>query len=201
MALHRDASKMAEPQMVVCSIFDGDRVLLKRATRGLSQGKWVGPGGKVEPGETFEEAVRREVRQETGLEVKGLTYRGYKVCYDKDKEYEVNYFSAETFDGKVHSTEEGEVRWFNKKEVPYGEMWTDERFIMPLIMNGERFFVADLHYGDSFYGRIVTREKTYIVDRSGNPITISSGGVVTLPEGKKLALIDVKTGEPMLVFS
>lgn len=54
-------------------IFDADKVLLVERAKEPLQGFWSIPGGIVETGEKLEEAIRREVREETGLEVDALS--------------------------------------------------------------------------------------------------------------------------------
>lgn len=51
------------------AIFRGDRVLIAERGGGPRKGYWSLPGGKIEPGETAADAARREIREETGLEV------------------------------------------------------------------------------------------------------------------------------------
>ena len=57
----------------------GDATLMLRKARGHQKGKWNGLGGKAEPGEMPEACARREVREEAGLEVEHLDYRGIIV--------------------------------------------------------------------------------------------------------------------------
>jgi len=55
-------------EATLCEIVHGGRLLLQRKSAGrFGEGKWNGPGGKVQPGETPLECVVREVRDETGL--------------------------------------------------------------------------------------------------------------------------------------
>ena len=63
-------------EATLCHIINGNLVLLKEATRGISKGKWNGPGGKIEEGESAEESARREVKEETGLDIGRLFYHG-----------------------------------------------------------------------------------------------------------------------------
>ena len=59
-------------EATICHVIRGRRLLLKRANRGISVGKWNAPGGKIEAGETPEECAQREVLEETGLSVSRL---------------------------------------------------------------------------------------------------------------------------------
>src|SRR5712664_847056 len=63
-------------EATICHVVRGRRLLLKKANRGISDGKWNAPGGKSEPGEEPEQCARREVFEETGLKVYELFYHG-----------------------------------------------------------------------------------------------------------------------------
>jgi 8-oxo-dGTP diphosphatase len=126
----------------LCHIIRGRQILLKKASRGVGVGKWNGPGGKIEPGETPEESVMREVDEETSLRVTDLVYHGkIGFCMNGGKrlDYLVHVFSARGFSGTPRSSEEGEVRWFDLQRIPYAEMWDDDRYWLPLLLNGVTF--------------------------------------------------------------
>lgn len=128
-----------EEGFVSCHILDGDRLLLKKATRGISRGKWNCPGGCMEPGESPEDAARREVYEETGLRINELFYHGQLHLHYTGQDVLMHLFSTRNFDGTPRSSEEGEVRWFGTDRIPYKEMWSDDIFWIDLMLKGMRF--------------------------------------------------------------
>lgn len=82
---------------------------------------WPGlsfPGGHVEEGESIEESVYREIKEETGLTLKSL-----KLCAIKEWKREENnrylgfLYKSDDFEGEVHSSKEGEIFWIDKKDI------------------------------------------------------------------------------------
>jgi mutator protein MutT len=105
-------------------IRDG-RVLLTRRASSMSRGggRWTGPGGHIEPGETAEEAVRRELAEEAGIEV---TVTGLTGVYSKRDPAVVFVSYRGATDGEpIAGDETDEVRWFAPHEVPWGELFED----------------------------------------------------------------------------
>ena len=101
----------------MCMIRDGDRVLIQDRL----DPKWPGvtfPGGHVEPGESFTEAVIREVLEETGLTLSDPRLCGIKDWCEEGRRYAVLLYRAEGFSGTLRSSEEGEVRWVSLEELP-----------------------------------------------------------------------------------
>ena len=96
----------------MCMISDGQGNVL---VQNRNDPNWPGiafPGGHVEAGESFVDAVVREVYEETGLTVSDLTLCGIKNWMDTDGlRYFVTCYKTSTFSGEIRSSDEGEVFW------------------------------------------------------------------------------------------
>jgi len=133
----------------LCHIISNDSLLLKMANRGISKGKWNGPGGKFEKGETPKQCAVRETLEETGLLMKNPFYHGRLLFFmDGKRKLEIigYLFSARKFTGKIRPSEEGEVRWFKIGSLPYERMWDDDKAWINLMVAGKRFD-AYFYYG------------------------------------------------------
>jgi len=96
----------------------------------------------LKPSESPEVCVRREVFEETGLKLLNLKFHGTLNFYFGDREeldWVVHIFSTTNFEGKPKSSEEGELRWFDFEEIPFEEMWGDDRYWLPLVLKGQNF--------------------------------------------------------------
>lgn len=102
---------------VLCMIYDGNKILLqdriKKDWRGLTF-----PGGHVEKEESFVQAVIREIYEETGLTISEPKLCGVKQFQtDEDERYIVLLFKTDKFQGNLISSDEGEMRWIDRKSL------------------------------------------------------------------------------------
>lgn len=121
-------------------INDKSEVLLQYKRKGFGQGKWNGPGGKLEPGETIEQSVIREVKEETGLDIVNLEKMAELEFYFKDREEWDNIthvYVTKDFSGEIQADDEGELKWFKIEEVPFDKMWDDDPHWLPNVLAGE----------------------------------------------------------------
>lgn len=116
-------------------------------------GKWIGVGGKFEEGESPEQCLLREVKEETGLTLTSYKFRGL-VTFVSDEwgtEY-MHLFTADGFVGDditplpVPPCDEGELRWIPKSEIMDLNLWEGDRPFLELLANGAGFFTMRLEY-------------------------------------------------------
>ena len=102
---------------VLCMLSRGDEILLQNRTKQDWRG-YAFPGGHVEPGESIVDAVIREMREETGLTVLSPRLCGVKQFPVDGGRYLVFLFRADRFTGSLSSSEEGEMSWIKRSELP-----------------------------------------------------------------------------------
>jgi 8-oxo-dGTP diphosphatase len=131
---------------VVCD----DRILLIRKKRGLGAGKINGPGGKLDPGETPEQAAIRETQEELHVRPTGIEEAGeLRFQFADGYSIYVHVFRASGCEGEPTETVEAIPIWSSLDSIPYDEMWEDDRMWIPMMLRGERFEGAFLFDGDS----------------------------------------------------
>ncbi len=144
---------------VLCFIVKNGKTLLIRKKRGFGQGKLIAPGGRIESGETPESAAVREFEEETGIHVKNPEKMAeIEFYFDGKKEWHVHIVKSEKFTGNAKETEEGVPFWHDVENLPYGEMWADDAYWVPLMLEG-KYFRAKFFY-DKEVKKILKHEIT-----------------------------------------
>jgi 8-oxo-dGTP diphosphatase len=128
---------------------DGDTLLLHRVKKENDENrdKWVGIGGKFEEGESPEDCLLREVREETGLTLDAWRYHGI-VTFVSDEwgtEY-MHLFTADAFHGEVRDCDEGVLEWLPWERLPQLPIWEGDKIFLRLIDEDAPFFSLKLRY-------------------------------------------------------
>ena len=122
-------------------IHDDQKILLGLKKRGFAEGRWNGFGGKVNPGEEVVEAALREASEEIGVRPLDMRKRGvFTFEFEGNPELlEMHLFSATKFEGEPTEGEEMRPKWFAKNEIPFEQMWPDDRLWFPLLFASKNF--------------------------------------------------------------
>lgn len=109
--------------------------------------KWIGVGGKFEYGESPEECLLREVKEETGLTLKKYQFRGLVTFVSNEwgTEY-MHLFTATEYEGEMKECEEGELVWIPKKEIENLNLWEGDKVFFRLLDEEREFFSLKLRY-------------------------------------------------------
>ena len=151
-------------------VFRDDEILLIDKKTGLGKGKVNGPGGKVDPGETPEQAAVRECREELHIEVSNLEFCGeHRFQFVDGYSIHVYVYRTWDFEGVPTETHEAAPLWVPVDEIPFDRMWEDDRYWLPMVINGERFRTRWIFDGD--------RMVDYHIEADG-PIAARAGGAI-----------------------
>ncbi|XP_031765389.1 oxidized purine nucleoside triphosphate hydrolase-like [Galleria mellonella] len=126
-----------------------NQILLGLKKRGFGVNKWNGFGGKVEQNELIVDGAARELKEECCLDVKTsdlkniahleFTFEGEPLLMD------VRVFSTNIFEGTPAETEEMSPKWFNYEDIPFNDMWPDDRVWFPYMLKGKLIY-GRFHY-------------------------------------------------------
>ena len=134
---------------------DGHTLMVYRNKKpnDIHQGKWNGLGGKFEPGESPEECVVREVREESGLEIRSPKLHGLLMFPNfKGADWYVFVFTAKEFEGELIDSPEGQLDWIPDEKLTSLNLWESDQIFFPWLEQ-ETFFSAKFTYqGDEMQG-------------------------------------------------
>ena len=127
---------------------DGCYLLLHRVKkeRDINRDKWIGIGGKSEPGETPLQCVKRETREETGLELIAPRYCGVVDFYCGGVEERMHLFHADRFTGTLTECDEGVLEWVPIEKNRALPQWEGDRLFLERMERGAPFFQMALYY-------------------------------------------------------
>lgn len=112
-----------------------------------NQDKWIGVGGKMEEGESPEECLLREVKEETGLTLTNYCYRGLVTFVSNQWGCEyMHLFTATEYEGEIKECNEGNLEWVPKREVEHLNLWEGDKIFFRLLEENIPFFSLKLNY-------------------------------------------------------
>ena len=119
----------------------------------INKDKWIGVGGHFEKGESPEDCLLREVKEETGLTLTSYRFRGLITFTfssqgrETDTEYMCLY-TANGYEGELISCSEGNLEWVNKKDICSLKLWEGDKIFFRLLQEERQFFSLKLVYQD-----------------------------------------------------
>lgn len=119
----------------------------------INKDKWIGVGGHFEKGESPEDCLLREVKEETGLTLTSYQFRGIITFTfsSQGKETDTEYmclYTANGYEGELISCSEGNLEWVNKKDVFSLKLWEGDKIFFRLLQEERPFFSLKLVYQD-----------------------------------------------------
>lgn len=130
-----------DPRRTLLFLLKEGQILLALKKRGFGEGKWNGVGGKLDPGETVEQAMIRECQEE--IEVTPIQYKKvailnfYGNTNDTKWHLLIHAYFCTKWQGKPVETEEMAPKWYNQSKLPYQNMWEDDPHWLPLVINNK----------------------------------------------------------------
>ena len=136
----------------LCYIENEDSYLMMHRVKkenDINQDKWIGVGGKLEAGESPEDCLLREVREETGLALKQFQYRGIITFISNQwgTEY-MHLFTATEYEGEIKECDEGNLEWVPKARIEELHLWEGDKIFFRLLEENAGFFSLKLCYQD-----------------------------------------------------
>ncbi len=128
---------------------DGKYLMLHRTKKknDINKDKWLGIGGKFEDGESPEECIVREVKEETGLILNTYKLRCVVTYVSTNWETEYMYvFTSNDFTGELIECNEGDLQWIEKDKVTELKTWEGDKIFVEKIKNNASFFTVKFNY-------------------------------------------------------
>lgn len=155
---------MKSPLTTLCYIEKEDSYLMLHRVKkenDINKDKWIGIGGHFEEGESPEECLLREVKEETGLTLLNYRFRGIVtfVTTAGSPEYMCLY-TSDSFTGTLTACDEGELEWVKKENFPKLNFWEGDYIFLNLLEKRDTFFSLKLMYdGDKLTSAILDGEE------------------------------------------
>lgn len=144
----------------LCYLEQDDQYLMLHRIRkknDVNKDKWIGIGGKFEFGESPEDCLLREAKEETGYTLTDYRLRGIVTFLYNDEEAEYMFlYTADGFEGEPTLCDEGTLEWVKKSEIDSLNLWVGDKVFFKLMDEDSAFFSLKLQYrGDSLEAAVL----------------------------------------------
>jgi len=158
-------------QATLCFLVKGEKdkkdILLAMKKRGFGMGKWNGVGGKIdlEKGDkNIKDTAIRETEEEIGVKIKNLekvALLRFAFPYKEEWNQDVHVFLVRKWEGEPSESEEMAPKWFRVSEIPFDQVWDDDKYWLPEILAGKKL-KADFIFKE---GEITKERNIRFVDK------------------------------------
>lgn len=149
-------------ETVLCYIKKDDQYLLlyrNKEKNDFNKGKYLGVGGHLEKGETKEQALIREVKEETGLTLLNYHYHAKLLFINDDYQEIMHLYSADQFTGELIDCDEGQLVWINKEDVLKVPHWEGDQYFLKKMLSQNEYFEMTLFYKDDKLIKVINEIK------------------------------------------
>ena len=137
------------PETVLAYIEKDDSYLMlfrNKKEKDINANKWIGVGGHIEQDETVEQALYREIKEETGLDVISYEKRGLIHFNYGDLSEIMHLFVIKEVKGELIDCDEGTLKYIPKNEVLNIPIWEGDRIFLKKLLSNEPYFELELNY-------------------------------------------------------
>lgn len=124
------------------------RILLAMKKKKFGAGRWNGfGGGMTEFDNTVHDTNLRETKEEAGIILINPVRMGRILFHFQtdEQDHDVHFFKARSYTGNPEEGREMIPKWFNINEIPYDQMWTDDRYWLPVLLR-DNYFLGDFTF-------------------------------------------------------
>ena len=134
---------------VTCYLIRGDEILLmyrNKKKNDFNKGKYIGVGGHIEVGETPNEAIDREVKEETNFDIISKELKALIIFYFDNVEEYMYLYTCKDCKGEMKDCNEGTLSWVKTTDFDKIPMWEGDKYFIKPVLDNEPYFEMALTY-------------------------------------------------------